>query len=163
MDFTIIVPIAVLCLVAGAVGGVFIGRSSSAAARQAREAEQRVQELEQRHQQYKEDVLQHFTETGQLLNNLTRSYSEVHQHLARGADELCDGEAPVSLPEINVPDKEIPHSQEEISPPLDYAPKTSPDEPGMLNEKFGLDETPPPPQREEKEKEEEEPKLSEAS
>ena len=34
---------------------------------------------------------------------------------------------------------EIPADLAAIQPPLDYAPKTSPDEKGMLNEEFGLD------------------------
>ena len=36
---------------------------------------------------------------------------------------------------------EIPANLADIQQPLDYAPKTSPDEKGMLNEEFGLDRT----------------------
>jgi len=37
---------------------------------------------------------------------------------------------------------EIPAHLAHIQPPLDYAPKHSPDEKGMLNEEFGLEREP---------------------
>ena len=37
---------------------------------------------------------------------------------------------------------EIPANLAYIQPPLDYAPKASPDEKGMLNEEFGLERRP---------------------
>ncbi len=85
--------------------------------------------------------MEHFAETATLLNNLSDSYREVHSHLAEGASRLCHGEGPVLLGEINQrPDSaEIPPHLANIHQPLDYAPKVSPDEKGMLNEEFGIE------------------------
>jgi hypothetical protein len=89
-------------------------------------------------------VVEHFTETAKLLNNLTESYRDVHNHLAQGAATLCQGEGPISLERLESRRDltEIPANLAHIQPPLDYAPKNSPDEKGMLNEEFGLDREP---------------------
>ena len=86
-------------------------------------------------------MVEHFSETARKLNKLTESYREVHNHLASGAAELCQGDGPVVLDRLQNPTDpaEIPADLADVQPPLDYAPKTSPDEKGMLNEEFGLD------------------------
>ena len=90
---------------------------------------------------YEDEVVGHFTETATLLNRLTEQYRDVHNHLARGADTLCQGRGPVSLGQLgrSHDESEIPAYLADIRPPLDYAPKTSPEEKGMLNEEFGID------------------------
>ena len=57
---------------------------------------------------------------------------------------LCQGKGPVSLEHLNsdADPAEIPANLATVQPPLDYAPKSSPDEKGMLNEEFGLDHKP---------------------
>lgn len=137
--------IALTTLLAGLAVGVLIGRRSSAGVQKQLDAERELEEAKQQHQQYQSSVMEHFTDTAHLLNNLTHSYSEVHEHLARGASQLCEGETPIALPEHNPASQELPQELADISPPLDYAPKTSTNEPGMLNEKFGLGDSPPPP------------------
>jgi len=93
---------------------------------------------------YEDEVVEHFTETARLLNNLTETYRDVHNHLAQGAANLCQGDGPVSLEllESRRDPSEIPAHLAHIQPPLDYAPKHSPDEKGMLNEEFGLERNP---------------------
>jgi uncharacterized membrane-anchored protein YhcB (DUF1043 family) len=90
---------------------------------------------------YEDEVVEHFTETATLLNNLTEQYRAVHNHLAKGASALCLGRGPVSLEQLGGAhdESEIPAYLADIRPPLDYAPKTSPGEKGMLNEEFGID------------------------
>ena len=86
-------------------------------------------------------MVEHFADTAKLLNSLTERYRDVHNHLAKGAASLCQGEGPVSLDRLEDGrnSTEIPGQLADIQPPLDYAPKTSPDEKGMLNEEFGLE------------------------
>ena len=76
-----------------------------------------------------------------MLNQLTSSYRDVHNHLAVGAEQLCMGRGPIALDQLSrgADSSEIPEHLANIRPPLDYAPKSSPDEKGMLNEEFGLD------------------------
>ena len=70
--------------------------------------------------------------------------SHVHNHLASGAASLCQGKGPVALDQLQseADPHLIPEQLADVQPPLDYAPKTSPDEKGMLNEEFGLDRQP---------------------
>lgn len=92
---------------------------------------------------YEAEVAEHFAKTAQLLNRMTQDYREVYSHLASGADTLCDGE--VSIPSaktlLETPDdgQEVPGNLVDVVPPLDYAPRKSPDETGQLAETFGLD------------------------
>ena len=131
---------------AGLLLGWMAGKRSSADAKKHRELTLKLDQVMQDKKAYEDDVVEHFTETAKLLNNLTESYRDVHNHLAQGATGLCQGKGPVSLELIqNGRDpSEIPGDLTHLQPPLDYAPKTSPDEKGMLNEEFGLEKKPQP-------------------
>lgn len=129
----------------GLLLGLMAGRRTSSVAKKHRDLTLKLDQVMQDKKAYEADVVEHFSETAKLLNNLTESYREVHNHLAQGAASLCQGAGPVSLERLeNGRDPaEIPDNLVDIQPPLDYAPKTSPDEKGMLNEEFGLERTPP--------------------
>lgn len=138
-----VLAIAIVAIVAGLVLGLFMGRRTSDAERRYRDVALKLDQVMQDKKSYEADVVEHFTKTARLLNELTESYREVHNHLAQGADTLCHGSGPVSLERLenNRDRAEIPAHLAHIQPPLDYAPKTSPDEKGMLNEEFGLERT----------------------
>jgi uncharacterized membrane-anchored protein YhcB (DUF1043 family) len=125
----------------GLVVGVLAGRRTSEAERKYRDIAFKLDQVMQEKKEYEHNVVEHFTETARLLNNLTESYRDVHNHLAEGAAALCGGAGPVSLERLGgEPDPtEIPADFAPVHPPLDYAPKSSPDEKGMLNEEFGLE------------------------
>lgn len=139
-----VLAIAIVAIVAGAIFGLFMGRRTSEAARRYRDVALKLDQVMQDKKSYEAEVVEHFTKTARLLNELTESYREVHNHLAQGADKLCHGAGPVSLERLeNTGDRaDIPAHLAQIQPPLDYAPKTSPDEKGMLNEEFGLERKP---------------------
>ena len=124
--------------------GWLAGRRTSGTAKKYQAVSQKLDQVMQDKQTYEHEVVEHFTETAKLLNNLTDSYREVHNQLAAGAAALCQGEGPISLEraENNTDATEIPAHLAHIQPPLDYAPKSSPEEKGMLNEEFGLERTP---------------------
>lgn len=128
-------------LVAGIVIGLLVGRRQSPASQKYREVERKLDQVLQDKKAYEDEVVEHFGQTARLLNSLTESYREVHNHLAQGAAALCQGQGPVSLERLQGKRDaaEIPAQLADIQPPLDYAPKTSPDEKGMLNEAFGLE------------------------
>jgi uncharacterized membrane-anchored protein YhcB (DUF1043 family) len=130
----------------GVLIGWMAGRRTSATAKKHRDLTLKLDQVMQEKKAYEDDVVEHFEETAQLLGNLTESYRDVHNHLAQGASNLCQGAGPASLERLqNGRDPaEIPGGLADIQPPLDYAPKNSPDEKGMLNEEFGLERTPPP-------------------
>lgn len=92
---------------------------------------------------YEAEVAEHFARTAELLNRMTQDYRDVYNHLASGAESLCDGE--VNLPPAgtlladDTDPQEIPGRLVDVVQPLDYAPRKSPDEKGQLSESFGLD------------------------
>lgn len=132
-------------LILGLGIGLLLGRRTSSQSQKNREVERKLDQILQDKKAYENEVVEHFTDTAKLLNSLTESYREVHNHLAKGASELCQGQGPVVMDRLeNGGDPaEIPAQLADIQPPLDYAPKTSPDEKGMLNESFGLEKEKP--------------------
>ena len=128
-------------LIAGIVIGLLIGRRQSPAGQKYREVERKLDQVLQDKKAYEDEVVEHFGETAKLINSLTESYRDVHNHLAQGAANLCQGKGPVSLDRLEdgSGSAEIPAELADIQPPLDYAPKSSDDEKGMLSEEFGLD------------------------
>lgn len=144
-SLTIVIAGAIGGLIAGLGLGTLLGRRSSPAGQKHREVERKLDQVLQDKKLYEDEVVEHFSETARKLNQLTESYREVHNHLASGAAELCQGNGPVVLDRLQNPTDpaEIPADLADIQPPLDYAPKTSPDEKGMLNEEFGLDRNVP--------------------
>lgn len=140
-SLTIVIAGAAAGLVVGLALGILLGRRSSPAGQKHREVERKLDQLLQDKKAYEDEVVEHFSDTAKLLNNLTESYRDVHNHLATGAADLCQGNGPLVLDRLeNKRDPaEIPPQLADIQQPLDYAPKSSPDEKGMLNEEFGLD------------------------
>lgn len=145
-DLTIVIAAAIATLIVGLGLGLLLGRRSSPAGQKHREVERKLDQVLQDKKAYEDDVVEHFSDTARLLNNLTESYREVHNHLATGAANLCQGQGPVELGHLeNERDPaEIPAHLADVQPPLDYAPKSSPNEKGMLNEEFGLDRSKDP-------------------
>jgi len=92
---------------------------------------------------YEAEVAEHFARTAELLNRMTQDYREVYNHLASGAENLCDGEIELphagSLMADGKDAQEIPGRLVDVIQPLDYAPRKSPDEKGQLSETFGLE------------------------
>lgn len=140
-SLTIVIASAVVCLLVGLGLGLLAGRRSSAEGRKYREVERKLDQVIQDKRAYEDEVVEHFAKTAKLLNGLTDSYRDVHNHLATGAATLCQGQGPISLERLQSAgdDAEIPPHLANIQPPLDYAPKSSPEEKGMLNEEFGLE------------------------
>lgn len=138
---TIVISVGAALFFLGLGMGLLLGRRSSPAAQRQRDAELKLEQVLQDKKAYEDDVVEHFTDTAKLLNSLTESYRDVHNHLATGASTLCQGKGPVSLDRLRSgrDDSEIPGDLADIRAPLDYAPKTSPEEKGMLNEEFGID------------------------
>ena len=93
---------------------------------------------------YKSQVTAHFKGTAERVNRLTEDYRELHQHLAEGALGLCEprqpGDEPPLLTSLGGPGyrsaASVPPS---VNPPLDYAPRGSTQQPGMLNEEYDLE------------------------
>lgn len=138
-SFSALVITGLLCLLAGAgIGGlllyVFRGQVLG------RDLEQRVHEAESALQGYQRDVAEHFSQTSQLVNNLTNAYREVHEHLADGALKLATPAISRRILDSanNLSgDTKAYISEQRIEPPRDWAPK-SPGAKGALSEDYDL-------------------------
>ncbi|RTE65934.1 DUF1043 family protein [Amphritea opalescens] len=149
--------IGIVALLAGALIGYLMGRSGDTSSQ--KKLTNELNEAQRDLSDYKEKINGHFEKTAELVNNLTESYKQVHQHLAQGSETLCMGvhspdklnsdakpqieEQPQTEPEEakdDIEPTEAAKPEDEpvvIEPPRDYAPKKA-DEEGTLSDKFGL-------------------------
>ena len=134
----LIVAIIAFSVFAGIGIGVTFGRKGGRDSKRIRDLEEILEKERQKMDLYEKKVLTHFSQTAQLVNKLTDSYREVHTHLANGAEDLCQGKSSETILQLEGINKE-PSIQDDIKPPLDYAPKTSPKQRGVLNESFGIE------------------------
>jgi len=51
--------------------------------------QQELSQLRERFSDYRDQVTQHFMRTSELVQEMTRSYRDVYEHLASGAQHLC--------------------------------------------------------------------------
>jgi uncharacterized membrane-anchored protein YhcB (DUF1043 family) len=80
---------------------------------------------------YRGDVNQHFLKTSLLLGKLTNNYREVYEHLATGAQKLCN-EKP-NTPKLDLPDNNILTSMENVDdiPAIELAAETMVETPNL--------------------------------
>ena len=128
------------------VGAVF-HRSFQGETSKNKRLEQKLSELHETHSRYQAEVSEHFMDTAKAVQTLNKSYRDVHAQLAKGASRLCNDDQSDEFLSINF-SSEAPHNantehqeSQHYTPPMDYAPKETPDEEGTLSERFGLQET----------------------
>lgn len=140
---TLIMVSAILLCVGGLLGAI-ISRKFMPPEMQ-KDLEDRLQTTKAELDQYQQDVAQHFADTSKLVSNLTQSYKDVHDHLAKGAIQLTNPE--ISKQILDAGDSKLGLEADEaieelaFAPPKDWAPKV-PGQTGTLSEEFGLDDTP---------------------
>jgi len=72
----------------GCIGAyLFLGRHEETARLQ-----HELRELRERFSAYRDQVSRHFMRTSELVQEMTRSYRTVYEHLATGAQDLCEEE-----------------------------------------------------------------------
>ena len=138
-----LIVIAIAALSIGIILGMMINSKRNASKKSQQQLETHLSELQQQQETYQNEVTSHFTQTAELLDQLTNSYRDVHNHLAKGAQILANGGATETLKALpeDEQDKQVETpATEQLNPPLDYAPKAQ-DEEGMLSESFGLKNT----------------------
>ena len=90
-----------LGLVLGCIGTYLIlGRYSHTA-----QLREELSELRERFSDYRDQVTRHFMHTSELVQEMTQSYRAVYEHLATGAQELCEGE--VETPSLDTSNKDL--------------------------------------------------------
>ncbi len=140
----ILVAVGAISAVIGGLIGAFASRKYIPPEQQ-KDLEQSLQLTRQELNKYQQDVANHFAETSRLVNNLTQSYKDVHEHLAKGAVQLTNSEISQSF--LAAGDKALgieagdAINEVQPEPPRDWAPKT-PGETGLLSEEYGLNDDP---------------------
>lgn len=140
---TALIGVALITFIIGCVLGVLLTRVLSPQEQKARSLETKLQDSEQKLTEYQQEVTEHFAQTAQLVNTLTQSYRDVHEHLSSDALKLANvdisrqllksaaSEEDGLLGESNI------REEGDFQPPKDWAPKT-PGKEGTLSENFGL-------------------------
>ena len=134
---TLIMVSAIVFCIGGLLGAV-ISRTLLPPEMQ-KDLEHRLESSRGELEKYQQDVAQHFAETSQLVANLTQSYKEVHDHLARGAINLTNSEISKKILEAGDSKLGIEASDAmedtQIEPPKDWAPEA-----GALSEDYRLND-----------------------
>ncbi len=140
-----------LAFLAGILCGALVYHLLSGAKSRSGRLESQLDELQQEFKEYQARVGDHFTTSAHLINKLTDTYRDVHEHLANGAEDLCKDEEVRNrlgdslLSSNALLSGKIHKRRNERTPPLeqpkDYAPKSGPDEQGALAEEYGYGES----------------------
>lgn len=88
-DTTSIWLIGVLGFLLGILLGSIITYLLVARNRKTHELQLELNQLTERFTEYRDQVTQHFMRTSELVQAMTRSYRDVYEHLASGAQNLC--------------------------------------------------------------------------
>lgn len=132
-SFSALFVTGLFCLLGGVALGA-IGLYSARSRFLGGELEQRLRELEAEYKNYQRDVAEHFAHSTQLVNNMTQSYREIHEHLANGALRLATPVISKQLLEAGEGiDGKASLREQPIQPPRDWAPSK-----GTLSEDYGL-------------------------
>jgi len=86
---------ATILMVLGATGFLVVGTALGYWLAQLRTRHQsaRADEVRQEFDDYRREVTQHFGRTAEHFRAIGREYRELYEHMASGADSLCDREA----------------------------------------------------------------------
>ena len=142
-SLTTLVIVAIITLVCGCILGTLLAKTLLPQQQKTRVLETKLQESEEKIKDYQEQVTNHFAETAKLVNTLTQSYRDVHEHLANNALKLANVDISRQLLGKTDSDDELindnPITEESVQPPRDWAPKLQGNQ-GTLSESYGLKE-----------------------
>lgn len=153
-EIVIFVLVASVALVFGLIIGAGLQKHIGSSENKIKELQKALDQSEEKSRKYQNDVTQHFAKTANMVNDFTMQYKELHDHLSQSANDLCTTDDGLSLlPQSNSPQlaleiREVTPRQSnesdnsevsDISPPLDYAPKTGTGNSGTLAEDYGLE------------------------
>ena len=95
----------------------------------------KADEVQQQFDDYKREVTQHFGQTAEHFKAIGREYRDLYEHMAHGADSLCDREAldtklsfaPKAILESIAEEREEPEAAEEKDEPVAVETKKEPE------------------------------------
>ncbi len=138
-SLSIVIIASLVSLLIGSIVGVLLSGNLNRG-KNSIDSDERLANTEETLLDYQRDVAEHFAQTTKLVNTLTESYRDMHEHLASSALKL-------STPEIS---RQLISSgstyaadisESDIHVPKDWAPKKHGEE-GALSESYGLEDQP---------------------
>jgi uncharacterized membrane-anchored protein YhcB (DUF1043 family) len=137
---TNLILIAIAALAVGLVVGLLIGRSNTGSRLERRRVEQKIDELKSEYSRYQAQVNEHFAESADLMHRFNDAYHDMNRHMSQGANRLSnDDEVLQEFEKTGTSARLEGKTSSDPEMPRDYAPKSTPEEKGMLAEDFGLD------------------------
>lgn len=141
---TTIIIASLVSLLVGSILGVLLS-GNLGGNKKNNDTEARLAQTEETLVNYQRDVAEHFAQTTELVNTLTESYRDMHEHLSNSALKLSTPEISRQLlsSENQLPgaNPETSTIHQEVQAPRDWAPKRQGQE-GTLSEKYGLENEP---------------------
>jgi len=95
--------VGILCLALGMALGCIITYLVTTRYGHSRDLREELNSLKERFSDYRDQVTQHFMRTSGLVQEMTRSYRAVYEHLATGAQSLCTDD--IDTPCLDFPEK----------------------------------------------------------
>lgn len=114
---------ALLIFAAGAIAGAFAARLGNKSLKQQKELKKDLDKSKYELEQYRQELVDHFACSSELLDNIAKDYSKLYEHMAKTSTELMP----------NLPDQDnpfarristleaVPESGEAQDQPRDYA------------------------------------------
>jgi uncharacterized protein len=98
LHWSIVLLIAIVLAVIGAVAGFLLGTRRGPGAGRVHAMQEELAQARVEHERLRGEVTTHFERTAELVNQLTGSYRELYQHLADGSQRLTtEGQAHARL------------------------------------------------------------------
>ncbi|NAW65665.1 Z-ring associated protein ZapG [Photobacterium halotolerans] len=92
---------AILIFAAGALVGAFAARLGNKNLKQQKELQKELDKTKYQLEQYRQELVDHFARSSDLLDNLAKDYSKLYEHMAKTSAELMP----------NLPEQDNPFSQ----------------------------------------------------
>ena len=106
-----------LIVIAGAIAGFFAGRYFAPNQKEIQDLTNQLAEKEASHQEYREQVAEHMAGSARKFGKITQEYRDLYEHLATGAQELCERRAiprELSTSHVNILAVESPSSAPQL-------------------------------------------------
>ena len=143
-DMNVLWFVGSLAFLGGMLAGALLYHLLAGSKSERGKLQNQLDELQNDFKDYQSKVSDHFGTTAHLINKLTDSYRDVHEHMANGAENLCEDEAVKNrlsdalLSSNALLSGKITKRPKAVEQPKDYAPKQASDEKGTLSEEFSV-------------------------
>ena len=79
---------ALLLFAAGAIAGAFAARLGNKSLKQQKELKKDLDKSRYELEQYRQELVDHFARSSELLDNIAKDYSKLYEHMAKTSTEL---------------------------------------------------------------------------